>query len=269
MFFAILCHNKENPAYRKESPAAQAGREDARMQKILGPMRAAVEKYHMIGEGDRIAVGVSGGKDSLVLLCALAALREFYPSRFEVAALTADPQFHGEPADYSQIEELCRRLGVPYHIRRTQLGRIIFEDRKEANPCSLCARMRRGILHNMAKEAGCNKLALGHHYDDAVETFFMNLFNSGSLDCFSPKSYLSRKELWLIRPLVFCGERQVAAAASRCQLPVVKSSCPADGSTSRQRTKELIARLEKDYPDLKSKVMGAVERAGIAHWDAV
>ena len=129
------------------------------MQKILGPMRAAVEKYHMIGEGDRIAVGVSGGKDSLVLLCALAALREFYPSRFEVAALTADPQFHGEPADYSQIEELCRRLGVPYHIRRTQLGRIIFEDRKEANPCSLCARMRRGILHNMAKEAGCNKLA--------------------------------------------------------------------------------------------------------------
>ena len=199
------------------------------MQKILGPMRAAVEKYHMIGEGDRIAVGVSGGKDSLVLLCALAALREFYPSRFEVAALTADPQFHGEPADYSQIEELCRRLDVPYHIRRTQLGRIIFEDRKEANPCSLCARMRRGILHNMAKEAGCNKLALGHHYDDAVETFFMNLFNSGSLDCFSPKSYLSRKELWLIRPLVFCGERQVAAAASRCQLPVVKGSCPAQG----------------------------------------
>ena len=239
------------------------------MQKILGPMRAAVEKYHMIGEGDRIAVGVSGGKDSLVLLCALAALREFYPSRFEVAALTADPQFHGEPADYSQIEELCRRLDVPYHIRRTQLGRIIFEDRKEANPCSLCARMCRGILHNMAKEAGCNKLALGHHYDDAVETFFMNLFNSGSLDCFSPKSYLSRKELWLIRPLVFCGERQVAAAANRCHLPVVKSECPADGSTSRQKTKELIARLEKDYPDLKSKVMGAVERAGIAHWDAV
>ena len=158
---------------------------------------------------------------------------------------------------------------MPYHIRRTQLGRIIFEDRKEANPCSLCARMRRGILHNMAKEAGCNKLALGHHYDDAVETFFMNLFNSGSLDCFSPKSYLSRKELWLIRPLVFCGERQVAAAANRCQLPVVKSSCPADGSTSRPKTKELIARLEKDYPDLKSKVMGAVERAGIAHWDAV
>ena len=157
---------------------------------------------------------------------------------------------------------------MPYHIRRTQLGRIIFEDRKEANPCSLCARMRRGILHNMAKEAGCNKLALGHHYDDAVETFFMNLFNSGSLDCFSPKSYLSRKELWLIRPLVFCGERQVAAAARRRQLPVVKSSCPADGSTSRQRTKELIARLEKDYPDLKSKVMGAVERAGIAHWNA-
>ena len=177
------------------------------MQKILGPMRAAVEKYHMIGEGDRIAVGVSGGKDSLVLLCALAALREFYASRFEMAALTADPQFHGEPADYSQIEELCRRLDVPYHIRRTQLGRIIFEDRKEANPCSLCARMRRGILHNMAKEAGCNKLALGHHYDDAVETFFMNLFNSGSL-CAAEKIPF-RLQVWNLR----AGGAQIMRAA--------------------------------------------------------
>ena len=239
------------------------------MEKITGPMRAAVEKYHMIEEGDRIAAGVSGGKDSLVLLCALAALRDFYPKRFELAALTADPQFYGEPADYSRIQELCRRLRVPYYVRRTQLGRIIFEERKEANPCSLCARMRRGILHNMAKEAGCNKLALGHHYDDAVETFFMNLFHSGSLDCFAPKSYLSRKDLWLIRPLVFCGERRIAAAANRLRLPVVKSRCPADGGTARQKTKELIAFLEKDYPDLKAKVMGAVERAGIAHWDAV
>lgn len=238
------------------------------MQKILGPMRAAIEKYNMIEAGDRIAVGVSGGKDSLVLLGAMAALREFYPERFEVAALTADPQFDGRPADYAPIQELCRRLRVPYHIRRTSLGKIIFEDRKESNPCSLCARMRRGILHNMAKKAGCNKLALGHHYDDAVETFFMNLFNSGSLDCFSPKSYLSRKELWLIRPLVFCEESRITAAANRLQLPVVKSKCPADGNTSRQRTKELIAFLEKDYPDLKAKVIGAMERAGIARWNA-
>ena len=237
------------------------------MEKILGPVRAAIEKYDMISPGDRIAVGVSGGKDSLVLLAAMAALRDFYPKEFQVTALTADPQFGGEPADYSQIQELCRRLSVPYHIRRTSLGRIIFQDRKEANPCSLCARMRRGILHNMAKEAGCNKIALGHHYDDAVETFFMNLFNSGSLDCFAPKSYLSRKELWLIRPLIFCGEKQIAAAASRLRLPVAKSKCPADGNTSRQKTKELVAALEKDYPDLKAKVAGAMERAGIAHWD--
>ena len=236
------------------------------MQKILVPVRAAVEKYEMISEGDRIAVGVSGGKDSLVLLGAMAALREFNPKRFQVAALTADPQFNGEPTDYAQIQELCRRRHVPYYIRRTSLGQIIFQDRKEANPCSLCARKRRGILHNMAKEAGCNKIALGHHYDDAVETFFMNLFNSGALDCFSPNSYLSRKELWLIRPLIFCEEKQIAAAANRCRLPVSKSNCPADGKTSRQKTKDLIAALEKDYPDLKAKVMGAVERAGIARW---
>ena len=215
------------------------------MQKILGPMRAAVEKYHMIGEGDRIAVGVSGGKDSLVLLCALAALREFYPSRFEVAALTADPQFHGEPADYSQIQELCRRLGVPYHIRRTQLGRIIFEDRKEANPCGLCARMRRGSC-TIYGEAAAISWPLGHHYDDAVETFFMNLFNSGSGLLFQ-KSHLSRKGLWLIRPLVFCGARQVAAAASRCQPPVVESSCPADGKDLPRKRPRADRPAGKDY----------------------
>ena len=236
------------------------------MQKILGPMRAAVEKYHMIGEGDRIAVGVSGGKDSLVLLCAPAALREFYPSRFEVAALTADPQFHGEPADYSQIEELCRRLGVPYHIRRTQLGRIIFEDRKEANPCSLCARMRRGILHNMAKEAGCNKLALGHHYDDAVETMLMSLIFEGRLGCFQPVTYLSRTDVTQIRPLLYVKERQVVNAAKRLELPIVENPCPANGETRRQEIKELIASLEGRYPDLKQKIFGAMQRYPLYGW---
>ena len=162
------------------------------MQKIMGEMRAAMERYEMVSSGDRIAVGVSGGKDSLALLRGMARLRDYYPQPFEVVALTADPCFGGQETDYSPIASLCASLGVEYHLRRTRLGEIIFEERKEKNPCSLCARMRRGILHNMAKEAGCNKLALGHHFDDAVQTFFMNLFYGGKLSCFSPKTYLSR-----------------------------------------------------------------------------
>ena len=242
--------------------------EQRAMQRLCGLMRKAVQQYEMLSPGDRVLVGVSGGKDSVALTIGLARLRQYLGFPFEVVAVTLDPQFGGKPVDYSALEALFRQYDVSYEVRRTLIGPIVFDYRNEKNPCSLCAKMRRGALHNALREHGITKIALGHHFDDAVETFFMNLFNSGSLDCFSPKSYLSRKELWLIRPLVFCGERQVAAAASRCQLPVVKSSCPADGSTSRQKTKELIARLEKDYPDLKSKVMGAVERAGIAHWNA-
>lgn len=238
------------------------------MQKLMGRMRAAMERYHMIEAGDRVAVGVSGGKDSLVLLCALAELRNYYPQPFFLTALTVDPQFGGRPADYSQIEELCQRIKVPFVVRRTELGRVIFEDRKEKNPCSLCARMRRGMLHNMAKEAGCSRIALGHHYDDAVNTFFMNLFECGTLGCFSPKSYLSRKGLWLVRPMVFCEEKEIASVARRYRLPVEKSSCPADGNTARRQTQELVRMLEKDYPDLRAKVMGALQRAGIDRWGA-
>lgn len=236
------------------------------MQKLMGQMRAAMERYEMVEAGDRVAVGVSGGKDSLVLLCALAELRNYYPKPFEVTALTVDPQFGDTPTDYSQIEELCRRLRVPFVIRRSTLGRIVFEDRKEKNPCSLCARMRRGMLHNMAKEAGCGRIALGHHFDDAVNTFFMNLFECGTLGCFSPKSYLSRKGLWLIRPMVFCEEKEIAAAARRYRLPVAKSRCPADGNTARRDTHELVRELEKTYPDLRAKVVGAMQRAGLDHW---
>ena len=174
------------------------------MQKIMGEMRAAMERYEMVEPGDRIAVGVSGGKDSLVLLSGLASLRAYYPKPFEVVALTIDPCFGGKQADFSPISALCSSMQVEYRLRRSRLGDIIFEERKEKNPCSLCARMRRGILHNMAKEAGCNKLALGHHFDDAVQTFFMNLFYGGKLSCFSPKTYLSRKDLWMVRPLIFC-----------------------------------------------------------------
>lgn len=236
------------------------------MQKLIGKVRAAVEKYRLIDEGDRLAVGVSGGKDSLFLLCAMAELSQYYPKRFTVAAITADPCFGGQETDFSQVEELCKALGVPYFVKRTNLGQVIFEDRKEKNPCALCAKMRRGILHNLCVEQGFNKLALGHHYDDAVQTFLMSLFYGGKLGCFSPKSYLSRKNITLVRPLIFCEEREIRNAAARMALPVVKSGCPADGATARQDTEELIARLEKDFPDLKAKLLGAMQRAGIDGW---
>lgn len=237
------------------------------MQQILSKMRAAAERFSMIEPGGKIAVGVSGGKDSLLLLCAMSELRRFYPVPFDLVALTIDPQFSGDPSDYSEIQELCRRLKVPYHIRRSRLGEIVFSERKEKNPCSLCARMRRGMLHNMALEAGCGSIALGHHFDDAAETFFMNLMYQGKLGCFSPKSYLSNKGLWLIRPMVFCEEKEIASAARRLSLPVQKSRCPVDGATTRQQVKELMESLSDGIPDLKQKVVGAMQRAHLDGWE--
>ena len=236
------------------------------MQQIMSQIRAAVDSYQLIQSGDRIAVGISGGKDSLVLLCALANMRKFLPMKYDLVAITVDPCFDNIQTVFRQVEELCRRLQIKYEIRRSQLGNIIFEQRKESNPCSLCARMRRGILHDMSKKHNCNKLALGHHFDDAVQTFFMNLFYGGKIGCFSPMSYLSRKDLYLIRPMVFCEESKVESAAQRYHLPVVKSECPVDGHTCRQSTQELIKDLEKRFPDLRRKVMGALQRAGIDGW---
>lgn len=236
------------------------------MNELVSVMRAAIDRYQMIEEGDRIAVGVSGGKDSVALLVGLARLRRFYPKKFTVIAITLDPQFEGKPADYGEIAEVCRRHGVPYQIKRTQIGPIIFDVRKEKNPCSLCARMRRGALHDAAKEAGCNKIALGHHLDDAAQTFLMNLFNGGRIGCFSPVSYLSRKELTMIRPLIFAREKQVERAVSRGNLPVVKSKCPADGVTEREDVKGLLAELEKKYTGLTEKIIGAMQRGEISGW---
>ena len=170
------------------------------MQELMSRMRAAMEKYEMIAPGDTVAVGVSGGKDSLALLYALNELRRFYPAPYTLKAISVDPCFFGQPTDYSAIEALCGEMGVEYVIRRTELYHIIFETRKEANPCSLCARMRRGMLHNMCNALGANKLALGHHMDDAAETFMMNLLSGGTLGSFRPVTYLSRKEITMIRP---------------------------------------------------------------------
>ena len=217
----------------------------------------------MIKEGDRIAVGVSGGKDSMALLAAMANLRIFYPEKFELVAITLDPRFGGEDADYSEIEELCRKLDVEYIIKRTQLAEVIFDIRKESNPCSLCARMRRGALHDAAKAAGCNKIALGHHLDDVAETFIMNLFNGGTLDCFMPVTYLSRKDIYMIRPMIFARESDCARVARKENLPVVKSKCPADGTTERQEVKEFLSSLEKKHGNVREKILGAMQRKEI------
>lgn len=236
------------------------------MQMIMSQMRAAIEDYRLIKQGDHIALGISGGKDSLMLLCTLANMRRFLPMQYQLTAFTIDPCFDSKETDFSQVAELCRRLQVPYEIRRTQLSKIIFEDRKESNPCSLCARMRRGMLHDMCNQHGCNKLALGHHFDDAVQTFYMNLFYGGKIGSFSPISYLSRKNLYLIRPMIYCEERKIEAAAERYRLPVIKSACPVDGQTSRQTMQELIETLEQRFPDLRKKTLGALQRAHIDAW---
>lgn len=226
-------------------------------------MRSACQQYDMIKDGDRIAVGVSGGKDSMALLAAMANLRIFYPAKFELVAITLDPRFGGEDADYSEIEELCKKLDVEYIIKRTQLAEVIFDIRKESNPCSLCARMRRGALHDAAKAAGCNKIALGHHLDDVAETFIMNLFNGGTLDCFMPVTYLSRKDIYMIRPMIFARESDCARVARKENLPVVKSKCPADGTTERQEVKEFLSSLEKKYGNVREKILGAMQRKEI------
>lgn len=236
------------------------------MKKLLSLTRAAIDKYNMIESGDKIAVGVSGGKDSVALLYALAKLRDFYPKPFSLLAVTLDYQFNGIAEDYSKIEALCKDLQVEYIVKRTNLWEVIFETRKEKNPCSLCAKMRRGLLHDTAVANGCNKVALGHHLDDAAETFLLNLLNGGNIGCFSPVSYLSNKKLYLIRPLIFAYEKDVASAARRAELPVVKSRCPMDKVSNRQSMKELLGTLEKDYPAVRKKIVGALERSHIDNW---
>ena len=228
---------------------------------LLSFVRRAVDDYSMIDDGDKIAVGISGGKDSLALLCALAYLRRFYPKKFEIIALTVDMGFEG--SDFSSISKLCEDLDVPYHIVPTQLAQIIFEERKEKSPCSLCAKMRRGVIHSSAKELGCNKVALGHHFDDVVETFILNLFFEGRIGCFSPVTYLSRKDITLIRPLIYMPEKDVRYFTSKNELPVVKSSCPADGNTQREEMKKLLAELDRKHKGLRYRIFGALQRGEI------
>ena len=236
------------------------------IRRLLSCTRRAVDEYGMIEEGDRIAVGLSGGKDSIALLCALINLSVFYPKHFELVAVTADMSFEdiGRPAmDFSPVREFCESRGVPFRLVKTHLAKIIFETRKESNPCSLCAKMRRGILHDAAIEAGCNKIALGHHYDDAVETFMLNLFHEGRLGSFSPVTYLDRKKITLIRPLIYAPEKDIRYFLAHNELPVVPSSCPEDGHTEREEMKQLLAQLDRKYKGLKHRIFGSLQSAGI------
>ena len=231
------------------------------IKRVLSHTRRAIDDYEMIKAGDKIAVGVSAGKDSLTLLCAMAELRRFYPVPFELCAITVDMGFDG--ADFSSIRNLCQKLDVEYHIIPTQISKVIFDVRKEKNPCSLCAKMRRGALYNSAKELGCTSVALGHHFDDVVETFMLNLFFEGRLGCFQPVTYLSNTDIYLIRPMIYMPEKDVRYFASKADLPVVKSPCPADGNTEREEMKQLLAKLEKDNKGLRYRIFGAIQRGEI------
>ncbi|MCI6605445.1 MAG: tRNA 2-thiocytidine biosynthesis TtcA family protein [Clostridiales bacterium] len=234
------------------------------MQKMMGLMRRCIDDYHMIEAGDRIAVGVSGGKDSLTLLSVLAALRAYYPKPFALEALSIDMGLGG--MDFAPVEALCRELDVPFTIRHTEIGKIIFDYRKEKNPCSMCAKMRRGALNDLILEHGFNKVALGHHFDDAVETMLMSLLYEGRIGCFEPVTYLSRTGVTQIRPMLYVGEQAIEHFAARMQLPVVHNTCPADKHTKRQEVKELIVTLQAQYPDLKTKIFGAMQRLPLPKW---
>ena len=235
------------------------------MQHILGLVRRCVEDYDMIHAGDTIAVGVSGGKDSLLTLAALVRLREFYPIPFSVAAVTLEM---GIPnMDFSPVADYCASLGVPYTRVEVPIYQIVFEERREKNPCALCAKMRRGALNTALLEMGLHTIALGHHYDDAAETFLMNLVFEGRIGCFQPVTYLDRMGVTQIRPLLYVRESEARAAAARLALPVVESHCPADGSSRREEVKNLIARLEESYPGLSKKIFGAMQRYPLFGWE--
>ena len=239
------------------------------MQRLEGLMRKAIQDYEMIAPGDCICVGVSGGKDSVALTIGLARLRAYLGIPFTIKAVTLDPQFGGVVTDYSPLAELFAQYGVEYVVRRTDIGRIVFDVRKEPNPCALCANLRRGMLHNTALELGCNKVALGHHLDDAVETFYMNLWREGRIGCFSPVTYLSQRDLTLIRPMLLATEYEVQCAVREAGLPIVKSRCPADGVTVREQTKEFVQERCRTDHAFRQKTLHALQESGIDGWRPV
>lgn len=234
------------------------------MQKLLSIVRKAIDEYYMINENDKICVGVSGGKDSLTLLVALSNLKKFYPKPFKLEAVTLDLGYEG--TDFSDIKALCDNLGIRYTVKKTEIKQVIFDIRKEKNPCSLCAKMRRGALHDAAKEFGCNKVALGHHNDDTIETFFLSLIYEGRVSCFSPVTYLDRKDIYLIRPLLYLTESDIISYTKSLSLPVLYNPCPANGNTKRQEVKEMLNKMSKIDHKLKKRLFTAIQNSKIDGW---
>lgn len=234
------------------------------MQRMVGLLRRCVEDYGMIAAGDRVGVGVSGGKDSVVLLVLLAELQKYNSIPFYLEAITIDM---GLGMDYSGIEELCKTLKVPFTRVETQIAPIIFEHRKEKNPCSMCSKMRRGALNQTLLDRGLNKLALGHHFDDAVETFLMSLLYEGRISCFQPVTDLDRTGIIQIRPMLYIHEQSIDHFATRQELPIISNRCPVDKKTKREEIKKLVYDLSAVYPDLKDRVFGAMQRFPLPEWE--
>lgn len=234
------------------------------MRKILSYVRRAVDDYNMINEGDRIAVGVSGGKDSMLLLYALKELQRFYPKKFDLIGITLDMGFDG--FNPKEVIDFCKKHEIEYEIVKTDIKEIVFDIRKETNPCSLCSKMRRGALNEAAKSRGYNKVALGHHNDDVIETFFLCLLYEGKIGCFSPVTHLDRIDIHQIRPLIYAHEHEIKNVVERLELPVIKSTCPADGETKRQDVKNMISKLNRDFEGSRERIFGALIRSGIDGW---
>ena len=235
------------------------------MNKFTGLVRRCIDDYGMIADGETVAVGVSGGKDSISLLCALAHLRGFYPKRFELHAVTIDMGF--DNMDFTPVRRLCDRLGVPYTVTAKDLADIIFNIRHEKNPCSLCAKMRRGALNDIITALGIKKVALAHHYDDAVETFLLSLLYEGRINCFQPVTYLSRTDVTQIRPLLYVEEGAIRGLVQKYDLPVVHNTCPMNGASKREEVKTLLKTLGESYPDLKNRIFGAMQRLPMNGWE--
>jgi len=234
------------------------------IEKLTGRVRRCIDDYDMIGQGETVAIGVSGGKDSMVLLCALAHLQKYHPCEFNLHVVTLDMGVKG--MDFTPVEELCKRLDVPFTSEYSDIARIVFDERKEKNPCSLCATMRRAALCNMVKKLGINKIALAHHYDDAVETFLLSLLYEGRIHCFQPVTYLSRMEVTQIRPMLYVEEKMVKRFEKTEGLQIVKNPCPMNGVSKREEVKELLKSLGKTQKDIKSKLFGAMQRLPIEGW---
>ncbi|NLJ96777.1 MAG: tRNA 2-thiocytidine biosynthesis protein TtcA [Clostridiales bacterium] len=235
-----------------------------KLQRLMGYARRAIDDYQMINEGDKIAIGLSGGKDSLTLLYALSGLRKFYPKKFEVEAITVNLGY--KEADFSTVKKLCEELEVNYTVVETDIADIVFNERKESNPCSLCAKLRKGAFNNKAKELACNKEAYAHHFDDVIETMLMALFYEGRFHCFSPVTYLDRSDITLIRPLIYVNEQDIINFKNTYKLPVVKNPCPIDGYTKREHAKQLISKLNAESPGLRERLFNAIKEGNIPGW---